>query len=294
VAELLLAHHADLRAKDKHGSTPVQVAAAAGHQDLADALSGSRAEPHAGTPEGAGRPTQKAPHVPLNPARESLPDLQAATRPHFPAGDSPAQPAVRECYQEAAGSSPQPHAPPASGAPRPQPIDPGSAILSDPVVLAAEMHDAVRNGDLARVRALLQVSSSLALGKDAQGKTPLDYAAEAGQTNVAAALLAAGADVNARDQTGWTPLLRAAQRGHQDTAKLLLESKADVNARSTAGVTPLHWAASNGDREMAELLLARGADVNAHDGTGVTPLYWATIYGHKDVADLLHQHGGHD
>lgn len=76
---------------------------------------------------------------------------------------------------------------------------------------------------------------------------------------------------------GWTPLHLASFFGHRDLAALLLARGADVNARSRSTRfarenTPLHAAAANARTAVAEVLLERGADVNARDGSGFTPL----------------------
>jgi uncharacterized protein len=59
---------------------------------------------------------------------------------------------------------------------------------------------------------------------------PLHSATAAGQREVCAVLLEAGADVNARQQAGYTPLLEAAQLGDSRLAELLLEHGADRTA----------------------------------------------------------------
>jgi ankyrin repeat protein len=54
---------------------------------------------------------------------------------------------------------------------------------------------------------------------------------------VAAALLAAGADVNAQDQQGRTPLMRTVLAGTVAQVRLLIASGADVSARDRLGRT---------------------------------------------------------
>lgn len=106
--------------------------------------------------------------------------------------------------------------------------------------------------------------------------------------------------VSARTAIDNTPLSLAVWRGHKEVAKLLLEKGADVNARTIDGDTPLHGAAEsdymgrNNRNAVAELLLAHGAEVNAKNKYGDTPLHKAVEAGHKDVAELLRKHGGHE
>jgi hypothetical protein len=113
-------------------------------------------------------------------------------------------------------------------------------------------------------------------------QSPLHEAARFGREELAALLIAHGADVNlGREPRGETPLHLAAQYGHHAVAVVLVDRGADVNASTTFGRTPLHEAASglagtsdtDGRVEVATLLIARGANVNARErGSGFTPL----------------------
>jgi ankyrin repeat protein len=74
-------------------------------------------------------------------------------------------------------------------------------------------------------------------------------------------LIQAGADVNAVDQVGRTPLHAAAERGQRELAAELLAKGARVNPRDEYGRTPLGLAeaAGLGDRElMVKLLREKG------------------------------------
>jgi ankyrin repeat protein len=115
------------------------------------------------------------------------------------------------------------------------------------------------------------------------GLTPLLYAVRQGHHESAAALLTAGADVNAASAGDKTsPLLMAIINGHFDLAGTLLEKGADPNALSMQGVSPLYavlnveWAPKAlypqpqahkqqklGYLELMQALIDRGADVNA-------------------------------
>ena len=137
--------------------------------------------------------------------------------------------------------------------------------------------------------------------KDAEGATPLGWAAYFGYEDVVALLLLKGADVNARDNRGSTPLHAAiaqvkatpgtAPGDHAAVVKLLIARGADVNARDPNGGTPLMWAAFFGKPRVAEYLIANGADVGAKDRTGATPLHLAVTRGHRRMAFLLVTHG---
>jgi hypothetical protein len=110
--------------------------------------------------------------------------------------------------------------------------------------------------------------------------TALHAVADIGDKDMAALLLANGADVNTRnDFYGSTPLHGAA------------------NAKDSNGWTPLHVAAHWHNRDVAEVLLANGADVNAKTKDGQTPLYLAEHVNNpaaSAVVELLREHGGHE
>ena len=163
--------------------------------------------------------------------------------------------------------------------------------------------------------------------RTAFGKMPLHLAAQYGDKNVAALLLAGNADVNAKDNSGRTSLHWAVFNGCKDVAALLLASKTEVNARSNDGMTPLHDAAIGGNTNEVELLLANKAEVNARERlarplctmrrlsatkrwrnccwpAGLRSMLWTDsarrlciiprLNGCQDVAALLREHGGHE
>ena len=72
---------------------------------------------------------------------------------------------------------------------------------------------------------------------------------------------------------GWD-LHRAAKENRVDIARALIARGADVNARDKYGSTSLEGAAFHNSLEVAGLLIERGADVNTRDKDGSTPLHW--------------------
>ena len=161
------------------------------------------------------------------------------------------------------------------------------------------------------------------------GMSALHLAARQGYSDVAAALLDAGADVNQRttgDQS--TPLLVAIINGHFDLAKQLLDKGADPNlAQSNNGVTPLYatlnceWSdkalypqprafeqQKTTYLDLMKALLDKGADPNTRltrkvwyaqydfdqsgvDETGATPFFRAAYAADVDGMKLLLQYG---
>ena len=106
------------------------------------------------------------------------------------------------------------------------------------------------------------------------GRTPFFGVAERWDPAVAAALLKAGARVDATDDNGWTPLHFAVLSADLYAIRGLLALGADPNAASKAGLRPLHAAMRVGfglpDARVVLLLLAKGADPRARNAAGET------------------------
>ena len=141
-----------------------------------------------------------------------------------------------------------------------------------------EIHDAIRNEDLDRVRTLLATDAARHANARARGgSTPLHWAASYSQDAAAKALIEAGADVGATTDQGSTPLHWAANKNAEGVARLLVAKGADVNARTSKGYTPLHWAAIGNAAPVAKFLIENGAEIDARKPDGATALHLAVV-----------------
>jgi len=131
---------------------------------------------------------------------------------------------------------------------------------------------AARN-DLDAVRTLIAGRHPLDR-RDANGLTPLMWAAREGAIAVLTALLDAGAAVDARDaRHEWTALQHAVHTQQAEAVSLLLDRGADPNAQTRPqALTPLLMAAGDRDPAIVKLLLAHGADPRHQGEWGDTPL----------------------
>ena len=162
---------------------------------------------------------------------------------------------------------------------------------------------AVRTGDMARVERQLASDPSLLEAKlsgEDWGRaemggpklplefdyTPLLFATNYGQRELAEVLLRHGADPNVWLR-GETPLGRAVLMHDDAMVDLLLRGGADPNQVTLNGITPLHRAAMRGHATIARRLLDAAADPGAPDARGRTPVEWALLNGWSEVTNLF-------
>ena len=189
---------------------------------------------------------------------------------------------------------------------------------------AGDIHEAVRDGNLAKVGNLLKADPQLVKAREPShfDSTPLHLAAMDGNAAMAELLLAKGAEIDATDGGGWTPLMRAVANKHKKVVELLLAKKANVNLAMDIGRTALHYAVMNDDLEttglllshqadtnvgsggeydppplhaaqrvaMVELLLSNHANINARNKSGETALHTAALFNSKEIANALLLH----
>ena len=96
----------------------------------------------------------------------------------------------------------------------------------------------------------------------------------------------AGSDLNEKDPIGGSsPLIAAATFGKTEVARALIEAGADVNYKNNEGLTPLHTAAFHCRTGIVEALLDKGADKNLRSNAGSTALE-AVAGPFDDVKDI--------
>ena len=166
--------------------------------------------------------------------------------------------------------------------------------------------------------------------RDKDERTELLLATRANAMRAAAALIAAGADVNAKDRIADTPFLYAAAEGRLEILRLILATGranlADTNRYGGNALIPaahhghpevvrellkttiaidhvnrLGWTAlletiilSDGGpihQDILARLIAAGADVNQKDGEGVSPLTHAKQRGYTEMVRMLEAAG---
>lgn len=111
-----------------------------------------------------------------------------------------------------------------------------------------------------------------------KGQTPLMCV---DQIDIAAALIAHGADVNVMSDSHETPLIYAIEVCHFPVSQFLVAKGADVNARTWDHKTPLMLAIASSDTASVNLLLDHGANLNDQDFRGATSLMQACVMQHR-------------
>ena len=127
--------------------------------------------------------------------------------------------------------------------------------------------------------------------ENANGTSPLMFAAQKGNSAVLLALLDAGADPAATSENGRSALLQAAHFGNADCCLILLQrgGRALTEVANANSTTPLMRAAQEGHFETVKLLLkyASRHQVNRQNSSQMTALMLAAQRGHAEVCQLL-------
>src|ERR1043166_5998380 len=123
----------------------------------------------------------------------------------------------------------------------------------------SNLADAMQKGD--RKTALALIAQGADVNKpQADGTTPLHWAAYRVDRELLNTLLKKGAKPNVANRFGSTPLADAARVGE---AEQLVRHGADINRRERfRDQSALMWAAGEGQAEMVAFLVSKGANVN--------------------------------
>ena len=156
----------------------------------------------------------------------------------------------------------------------------------------AQLAVAIKSGQRAAALEMIAKKAGDVNAAEADGSTPLLWAATLNDADLVARLLKAGASPKVRNQLGSTPLAEAAFNSNTEMIKALLDAGADPNAPGADGQTPLMIIARTPNVAAAKLLLDKGADPNVHEAQrGQTALMWAAASSQGPMMRELLAHG---
>jgi hypothetical protein len=109
--------------------------------------------------------------------------------------------------------------------------------------------------------------------KAAKPKVDIHMAALTGDLKAIQQHINAGSDLNAKEPSlGSTPLITASVFGHTEVAKALINAGADLNIQNNPGSTALHSAAFLCYSDIVEMLLLGGAKKDVKNIYGMTAI----------------------
>lgn len=174
-----------------------------------------------------------------------------------------------------------------------------ATVIVSPALLAAGdigdgtmLLEAAASGDAARVTELLSDGARVDV-RDAAKRTSLLLATRGDHVDVARALIAAGADVNAKDNIRDTPFLYAGAEGRDAILRMILDTgRANVKDTNRYGGTALIPAAHHGHPGAVRILLGTAIDIDHVNDLGWTALLEAVILSdggpvHQEIVGLL-------
>lgn len=133
------------------------------------------------------------------------------------------------------------------------------------------LKNAIVDGKVGQTQSLLNKSAAGIDQIDHQGQGLIHYACTNGNPQLVQVLAAAGADVNLLDAlSGWSPLMMSVVSGQVDTVNAILVSGADVNHQDIRGWTALHVAHFYGIPEIIQAIEGADPDTSLVNDDGQT------------------------
>ena len=156
-------------------------------------------------------------------------------------------------------------------------------------IIKTPLHYAIESGNIEIAKYLIDRGANPNI-QDAYSKTPLYSAIYSGNTEIVKYLLDHNADPNSKSYYTF-PLLAAIKLGHTEIVKSLIEHGADLGIKNTSAQTLLHYAIELKHTEIARYLIDRGVDIDTRDiSSGKSPLHFAMHMKNMEVVKYLIEH----
>jgi ankyrin repeat protein len=268
-AQVLLDSGADPNIRDREGYSPLHKAVMGGYLEAAKLLLDWGANVDAQPPSWKERRKSHNTSSQYVASSDSLGATTTSPAPEHEAGDL-----------SLAATEPSDNNTPASTNSTDVPHDANSIVeredsdstagLSDDVALTP-LHIALRATDslmFPMINTLVSKYGADVNISDMLSRSPLHYAANAGNLPLLELFLQQGAYVDSQDEDGWTALHRATLRGHTQCVKLLVDYGADPAIKTNFGQTCLHMAVQNSNLSCVEAILAPQLLSGSHESVG--------------------------
>lgn len=163
----------------------------------------------------------------------------------------------------------------------------------------AEIHTAVRAGDVEAVKKLILESGAKVNNTDADGLIPLHHAVKSGDLAMSKLLLQYHGDPTMKTKKGWDAVHLAAWRNNSMMLELVMSYGGIINRSTPEGWTALHMAAFKAGPDFVDKLMLDWSttaqfgkpDVNQKDQEGRTPLLLALQKKNFGVCSTLIRRG---
>jgi ankyrin repeat protein len=289
VTEVLIAHGADIHAKNGAGFTPLHAAVYQGHREVAELLVSKGADVNARSNDGwtplhnatwrfvrvtGSSPSSEADRVKMTDIVKLLLDKGADVNAKASNGTTPLILAAGSGQKALVGLL----------------IDHGAEVNSKGFEGVGALYTAVVTDQVEVAEILIDHGAEVDAGTKS-GFTPLSYAARAGSRDLTALLISHGADVNSKDNIGRTPLVWALSISAAASPAGQSRMRRELSARERAENQRALKTAKGQWHETAMLLVDHGADIVTADSQGNSPLYLAAIIGDTDLVEALIGHG---
>ncbi|KAG2174446.1 hypothetical protein INT44_006709 [Umbelopsis vinacea] len=154
---------------------------------------------------------------------------------------------------------------------------------------STSLYTAASNGNLQKLKELLNENNNVNQDQPITGLTLLHFAASRGHLEVTRSLCEEyGALTDIEDREGETALLKAAYNGHFPVVQYLVQDHhVNIHHKDKDGWTALHNACSRGHSKIVRFLVERGARIDVRSKMGHTPLINAASKGYMSIVEYL-------
>jgi len=164
-------------------------------------------------------------------------------------------------------------------------------ILATANAFSQEIFPAVMNGNIERVKILINEYPECVNATSWGGWTPLHRASQFGYPDIVDLLILKGSNLEANTTEGYTPLYAAIIGQQVNVVKQLIDKGANVFAVRSDGESLLHIASALGQEDIVDVLISSGLEIDVAKRYGVTPLHLASVFGHVATVELLLKYG---